>query len=102
LIFENCDENYLIIEYNQLYNHYKTIDGLIQVEFDKWTDPRFKGIEFKVGLSIIIAVLSVLTTNLPLLQSIKMCLQKRLKLSYTLQMVADFPMVCQLYFQVFR
>jgi ABC-type Na+ transport system ATPase subunit NatA len=33
---KNCDENYLIIEYNQLYDHYKEIDGLIQVEFDKW------------------------------------------------------------------
>ncbi|MCA1928173.1 MAG: hypothetical protein LDL09_07090 [Calditerrivibrio sp.] len=34
--FKNCNENYLILDYNESYNKYKNINGLLKMEFDEW------------------------------------------------------------------
>lgn len=40
---KNCDENYLIIDYNKFYNEYNDIDKLNIMGFDEWLIHALKG-----------------------------------------------------------
>lgn len=40
---KKCDENCLIVDYNEAYEKYKEIDGIVRMEFDEWLIQGLKG-----------------------------------------------------------